>query len=142
MAIVNRDNDVSQQEQAFSEAIGNMATGATFGLLIVPYPSSLVAIQESAAAISGSPSHSLWLQRFIVGTGVTSIQIGASLGISAFATSGCQGFSILPAAASFQFVAGDVLLVNTTASNASTTASVFTVCLKALQDIKTYFGTN
>lgn len=151
MPIVNRDLDSSQQRDVYQALVNGAAsgvsagiqnpgvpTGLTFPLCTISRPSSLVAAQVAAWGISGTPNHNLWVYRFA--GGFTSIQVGASIAPTAFGTSGSLGYSILPAATSFPLIAGDQLVLNTTASNAAFAQVTMTLVTRALQDIKTDFG--
>ncbi len=139
MAIVNRDLDASQQRDIYNASLVGTITGQTYQLCVVPYPAQLVAVTQAVNGLSGSPNHSVWVQRFIPGTGLTSVNIGNSLVATTFGTSGVQGFS-LPSAASFLLQANDVLLLSTAAANTASVSTTVTLVVKALQDIKTCFG--
>lgn len=139
MAIVNRDLDPSQQTAALNCPLTNTITGQTYNLCLVPYPSVLTAAQQVVCGASGSPNHSLWIQRFIPGTGLTTISIGNSLVASVFGTSGSQGFSI-PSGLTYPLIANDVIMLSTAAANTGAVSVTVTLVVKALQDIKTSFG--
>lgn len=141
MPIVNRDLDPNSQQRDFYTArVAPTATGATYALLVVPYPAQLIAAAQTATGLSGAPNHSLFLQRFVVGAGVTSNAIGMSLVASAFATSGPQGFTVLGAGGSLLLQANDVILLATAAANTNAADVSVTLVLRALQDIKSAFG--
>lgn len=139
MAIVNRDLDPSQQRDIYNCPLVNTITGQTYNLCLVPYPGQIVAAQQAVNGLSGAPNHSLWIQRFIPGTGLTSINIGNSLVATTFGTSGSQGFS-LPGAVTYPLQTNDVIMLSTAAANTAATSSTITLVIKALQDIKTVFG--
>jgi len=139
MAIVNRDLDPTQQRMVYTAPLTNTITGQTYPLLVVPSPSSLVAMQQCVTGLSGAPNHSVWLQRFVAGAGVTSIVFGASMASVAFATSGGQSFT-LAAGVTFQLQAGDLLMLSTAAANTASTSTVVTLVLRQLQDIVSDFG--
>lgn len=139
MAIVNRDLDSSQQRDFYTAPLTNTITGQTYPLLVVAYPSQLVAAMQTVTGLSGAPNHSLWLQRFVVGAGVTSIALGASMASVAFATSGGQTFT-LASGVTFQLQAGDLIVLSTAAANTATTTTVVSLAIRALQDIKSAFG--
>ncbi len=151
MAIVNRDKDVTEQivdfgvivnstPSAISAGVVNpgMSTANTFVLFCVPYPAQLVNAGVGYFGLSGAPSHNLWVYRFA--GGFTSIQIAASLAVSAFGTSGYQAFSILPAATSFPLQTGDLIALSALTANTAVAQATITLCLKALQDIKQHFN--
>lgn len=139
MAIVNRDLDSSQQRETYVSTIAPTATGLTYLLAVVPFPAQLIAVQQTAVGLSGAPNHSLWLNRFVVGSGITTMIFGNSIVVTANGTSGPQGFS-LATAASFLLQAGDVLLLSTAAANTAAASVAVTTVVKALQDYKTSFG--
>jgi hypothetical protein len=153
MALENRDKATNEQIVDFPcVVLGNspvaasaglvqpgIANGLTWPLFTVPYPAQLLQAGASYWGTSGSPSHSLWVYRFA--GGFTSIQVGASLAVTAYGTSGYQGFSILPASTSFPLQAGDVVaLYSLGGSSAAVASATITLCIQALQDVKTHFG--
>lgn len=139
MPVDNRELGTGVQSNAFNATLTKTITGQTYALCVVPYPAQLVAAQQCAAGLSGAPNHSLWLQRFVVGSGVTSINIGNSLVSVVFGTSGIQGFSI-PAGASNLLQAGDIVMLSTAAANTASESTTVTLVLKSLQDIRSNFG--
>lgn len=138
MAIVNRDLDSSQQSAVLSGNVANTASGSTYSLCVVPYPAQLLSAMQVTTGLSGSPNHSLWVQRWA--GGVTSVVIGASMVSTAFATSGSQTFTIVNSGLSFLLQAGDAILLATAASNTGTVQTTVSLAIKALQDIKTSYG--
>jgi hypothetical protein len=140
MGIANREFDVSEQQRVFPDlTIQNTVTGNTYQLMIVPFQGQLMTANVSAMGVSGSPNHSLWIQRFIAGSGITSISIGASLVSTAYGTSGAQTFTI-SGGVTYPLQAGDVLGLACAASNAACQQVTVGVVIKALQDFKTSFG--
>lgn len=139
MAIVNRDKDASEQRECFTTSIAPSLTGLTYGVCVVPYQSNLVSAMVQGNGLSGSPNYSLWIQRFVVGSGVTSINIGSSLVLTTFGTSGAMTFSI-PGSLTYPLQASDVITLSMAAANTATANTTVTVVLRALQDIKTAFG--
>lgn len=150
MGIVNRTKDTTEQVVDFAVKVDStpsgvsagilnpgVSTATTFVLFNVPYPAQLLNAGVSYFGLSGSPSHNLWVYRFA--GGFTSIQIGASLAVSAFGTSGHQAWSILPAATSFPLQAGDIVVLNTVGANTAVASATVTLCIKALQDIKKHY---
>ncbi len=137
MAIINRDLGTSQKQETWQCQVDPTITGQTYALAILPFPAELTAATQSAVGLSGAPNHSLWIQRFVAGSGVTSINIGASLVTGAFGTSGGQSFTISGYSNLLQ--TGDLILLSTAASNTATLQTTVTLVVKALQDIKTYF---
>jgi hypothetical protein len=147
--LVNRDKDQSEQRDVYQVQCGNIATGATVPLMSAPNPCQIVSVQESAVGISGAPVHTLFVCRFVVGTGTTTIALSATLSPTAFGTSGLVGWSTAsfgvttPAqgnTTAVQLLQGDQLFLVSTGANTSAYQPVVTIVTKALQDIKTHFG--
>ena len=139
MAIVNRDLDSTQQIDVMVGQASSVATGATYCMAVVPYPSRLISASLVAAGLSGSPNCSLWLQRMVPGVGITSICLGASLVAQVFGTSGAQEFTI-QGGVTYPLQEGDALLLATAAANTGANHVAVSLCVQALQDIKSYFG--
>jgi hypothetical protein len=139
MAVCNRDLDASEQKHAMYASLVGTITGQTYALAVVPYNSQLLAVSQAVIGLSGAPNHSLWIQRFIAGSGVTSISIGNSLVATTWGTSGTQGFSI-PGGATYPLFTGDLLVLSTAASNTATVNTTVTMVIQALQDVKTLLG--
>lgn len=150
MAICNRDLDSTQQINTFNCSLGGnpavtntsapgIITGQTYMLAIVPYQSQLASAMVSTMGVSGAPNLSLWVQRFIAGSGVTSMAVGGSLVATTFGTSGAQTF-VIAGAGLTGLQAGDVLALSVAAANTAANNVVVTLALKALQDIRTTFG--
>lgn len=139
MPIVNRDLDSSQQTSVMSVSLSGTVTSATYILATFPSPAQLIAVHQSALGLSGAPNHSLWLNRFVVGAGVTSVAIGMSMATSAYGTSGAQGFTVISGSSNL-IQADDVLVLSTAAANTAAASLNITLAVKALQDIKTSFG--
>lgn len=142
MAVVNRDLDPSQQALAFNSALGPLATGVTTPICVVPYPATLSQIKTAAFGISGTPTVVFSIQRFIVGSGVTSYLGGVTtLTLQAAGTSGALS-AVLASQGStaLNLQAGDVIMSTTGGSNAAVTGLAVSVVLKASQDIRQFFG--
>lgn len=152
MAIVNRDLDPSQQRSgvginvvltgpSFSGVSAGItapgvATGLTFPLCSISNQSQLMAAANSSYGVSGSPVHSLWIYRFA--GGFTSIAVGQTLAITAYGTSGVQGWSLFGASNLLQ--SGDQLVLYTQGSGAATATTCVNLVVRQLQDIVTNFG--
>lgn len=136
MPIINQNYDPSEKKEFESVAIGALATGVTQLLTTIEYDSLLQGVNVAAYGLSGSPVHSLTAFRFVAGVGQTSINLGATLTIQGFGTSGAIGFSIAPPGISL--LAGDQLLLTTGVANTAVASSLITVVISALADIKVY----
>lgn len=150
MAICNRDLDSTQQINTFNCPLGGNAavaatsapglvTGITYQLAIIPYQSVLSSAMVTAMGVSGSPNLSLWVNRFIAGSGVTSMAIGNSLVATTWGTSGAMTFTISGAGLT-GLQAGDVISLSVAAANTAANCAVVTLAIKALQDLRTTFG--
>lgn len=143
MALVNRDKDSSEQRINLQATYsGVLATGVTLSVGMVPWPCTLDAVRVSAFGLSGTPTVDLRIQRFITGTGFTSIAGGmTSLTVPALGTSGI-GVGVLASSGNslLNLQAGDVVSLVTGGSNSATTGLAASLVLKATQDIKSHFG--
>ena len=142
MAIPNRALDASEQKRAFCAAYGAVATGVTLTPLVVPFNSTLNGIQISVAGLSGSPAYQFAINRFIVGTGVTTIIAGFTLCTPlTWSTSGMVTVVSVAAGNSLlQLVSGDQIVVSSSVANTAVTNLQVAICIQALQDIKTVYG--
>lgn len=140
MAIVNRDCDASQQHRVYNCSVSNTSTGVTYPLCVISSPSQLLAAVQTVAGLSGNPSHSIWLHRFIAGAGFTSIVLGSTISSTAFGTSGAQTFSVAAAGASNLLLAGDQITLYTQVANTAALNVVVDIVVKQLQDICTDYG--
>lgn len=139
MAIVNRDLDSSQQVVNFNAIVANTTVGGSYAVAVMPSPGQLVGAGIVSKGLSGAPNLSLWIERFVVGTGYTAIAIGASLVAQALGTSGGQTFNV-GAGVTWTLQAGDVISLASAGANTAATHHTVTLSVKALQDIKTQFG--
>lgn len=140
MGIINRTLDASEKKEAIAQRIGPTVTGVAYPIYTAAYPSTISDARAVALGLSGTPTSTLGIQRFIAGTGATTITVGGALTAVAFGTSGLQRFS-LPATGStlLNLQAGDVLTVTTGGTNAALVNLQVTVVTEAIQDIKSYF---
>lgn len=144
MGIVNRDLDPSQQKGIYTTNLQATATGVTLALGIIANQGTLDGVRVAANGVSGAPVWSFFLDRFIVGTGLTSIIAGfTSLTVTAYGTSGPQ--SVVTVAAGntlLNVLTGDVLCVSTTGSNTAVVSGAIDWVVKATQDIKSTYGSS
>lgn len=142
MAICNRDMDSSQQKYVLQSSFGAVATGVTLPVAIVPSPSTISAAKVASFGHSGSPTVQLTIQRFIVGSGVTSYLGGfTTLTLTAAGTSGVN--AVVTAAAgstALNLLAGDIIMATSGGANSAVTGLSVELVLQASQDIRTYFG--
>lgn len=140
MANINRTDDVSQQKDLIQQNLGAMATGATFPVHKAPRVQVITDAKFSAVGSSGSPTHTLVLQRFVVGAGLTTITISGALASQNMSTSGSQTFS-LPAVGSslLQLASGDILTVLSGGANSAVANALLDVVVQNVQDIKPWY---
>lgn len=143
MGIINRTYDPSEQHQTLVAHLGAVPVTTTRALFIAPYPVKLKQVKYSILGLSGAPTHKLQLSRFVVGAGLTSIEIVAAGAVVAVGTSGVQAMT-LPAAGSSlnNLQTGDVLEIVSAGANTAVAEATYEVVMQALQDIKSYFGTS
>lgn len=146
MAIVNRDLDSSQQVMNWAQGVRNVGSslglgqGGTFMLGVVPCPMQLVGAGIASRGSSGTLGAQVSVERFVAGSGYTTIILGASMALWAFGTSGGQTFNV-GAGVTYTLQTGDVLnLTFSGVATASADQACVTLALKALQDIKSSFG--
>ena len=122
------------------------SAGALFPAVLVPYPSVLKAVEAAAIGVSGAPQLSVSVQRFIPGTGLTTIVgLVANQAILAMGTSGPVGFSLAtPGSTLLGLQAGDLLFVNQLFSggNVAITSLAVDFVLAPTQDIVAMFGSS
>lgn len=142
MAIINRGLDSSEQMKVFSYRTGAVATGVTVPAIPVPYPCVLKGAQAWAYGLSGSPTWTLKVHRFIVGTGVTYFAVSGANALPAMGTSGVMqsGASLLASGNTLlNLMKDDVIFVESGGSNAAVADGVISVALQPTQDIKKHF---
>jgi hypothetical protein len=139
MGIVNASKDSSEQQRDLHTLIKDTATGKDYVLFRAPHALRIMGASAIAVGLSGAPTATLKLQRFVVGAGLTTIAISGALTTTAIGTSGPQGFS-MPASGSslLDLAKGDVLVCTTGGSNAGLEQLNVGVVVKALQDIKSW----
>ncbi len=152
MGVANRTLDASEQKRVHQLAfpcLGASAivnTGQTVAIL-VPYAGTLAAAQAYVGGISGALQVQVNVDRFIAGTGFTTIIAGKGTSnlVNAYGTSGLglKGANLfLEAAGStlLNLIAGDVIQFGTLGSNAAATQLTVAAVIIPIQDIKTQFG--
>lgn len=139
MGIINRTKDVSEQKQLVEVLIDDTITGRAYPVYQAPRAQTLVDARNVGMGLSGAPTMSLFLNRFIVGTGAASYPIGGALTVSAFGTSGAQQYS-LPASGSslLNLQSGDVIYAKAGGSAAALADDVVSLVVQDIQDIKTW----
>lgn len=141
MAIVNRDLDVSEQKLVLNAAIGLATTGTSLPVAVVPYPGIIRNIQVAALGLSGSPSWTFQIHRFIPGTGFTAIACAGALTVANYGTSGIQGVSLVASGSTLlNVIANDVISIATATANTASLYSAVSVAIQATQDVKAVYG--
>lgn len=164
MPIVARDLDVSERKVVFHQYIQGTAggtffpgtgTGQTYLIAVMPFPFEVVSAASSCRGSSGTPLLNIQNYRFIPGTGGGATMFGnifQSFAISLIGTSGINsampgtvtGWSLISSAGATlnQGIAGDMLALVQTGSNAALTEVTVTLVVKKLQDIAAHFGSS
>ena len=139
MGIINRTMDASEQKELVTKTITSTTTGKDYVLYRAPRSVILSDAKAVVVGMSGAPTSTLKLQRFVVGAGLTTISVSGALTHTAIGTSGVQTFS-LPAAGSslLAMQAGDFLVCTSGASNAAVEQLMVDLVVYAVQDIKTW----
>lgn len=142
MAITNRSLDSSQQNLVLESSYGAVATGSTLFVGVVPANSTLQKCLLSATGLSASPAYALRILRFIVGTGITTINPTNNTGVPPeFGTSGSISMSLLAAGNTLlTLLAGDVMTLTSSVSNSAVTNLAVAIVIKETQDIVSTLG--
>lgn len=137
MGIINRTLDVSEQKALAEVLIDDSITGRVYPIYVAPRAQTLVDARSACLGLSGAPTMSLFLNRFVIGTGGQSFAVGGALTLSAFGTSGSQQYS-LPAVGSslLSMQSGDWLSVKAAGSNAAVTDNMISLVIQNVMDIK------
>lgn len=140
--IVNRDKNITEQVDNWYSQTPTTGVSLLIQLAQVPYQGQILKITSSAYGLSGSPILGIQVQRFIVGSGLTTIPVNGSslLTVAAFSTSGMQTHS-LPAAGNslVQLLVGDQVQFVTSGTNTAASYAV-NVVVQCLQDFKTQYS--
>ena|ERR1039458_7192036 len=142
MGIANRTLDASEQKRAFCATYALVGTGLTLTPLVVPFNSVLNGIQIAVSGLSGSPTYQFAINRFIVGTGVTTIIAGFTLCTPlTWSTSGMVTVVSVAAGNSLlTLLSGDQIICASGAANTAVAELSVAISIQATQDIKTVYG--
>lgn len=147
MAIVNRTLDGSEQKRTFtctvSSGAGGILNGSTLHAVLVPFAGSISAVSVAATGLSGSPMLTPKIQRFIVGTGVTTIGgWGATIPLPEWGTSGTIACSLTTAGSTLLNVLPFDVISFTTIGGTGAAFEEFAaaIVIQASQEIKTQLG--
>jgi hypothetical protein len=149
MAILNRTKDISEQRVVLPFANAATATGVTLTVGVVPWPAVIDCAQMAAWGLSSAPSYELALNRFIVGTGFTTIVLakGTSNVVAEYGTSGpgaIGGLSAMICVSSgstlAQLLPNDVLTITSGVANSAAKGVAFSIAIRPIQDAKVHFG--
>lgn len=141
MGLINREKDLTEQRELYGDQTGVIGISLLIQLGTIPYSGVIEKVVSAAYGLSGSPIMGLQIQRFIVGSGNTTIPLNGSslLTILAYSTSGLQTH-VLPAVSStlVQVISGDQVQAVTSVANTAATYNISMV-VRCLQDFKTQF---
>lgn len=135
MSIVNRALDSSEQKRTLEVYQKGTVTGQAYVLGIIPHAATIVGnAKHHGLGLSGAPTSTLQVSRFVVGAGLTTFAIGPALTVVTTGTSGLQSLVV----SAPQLQAGDILQVAAGAANAALTDLHVQLVIQALQDIKSW----
>ena len=146
----NKDKDPSEQRINMFATVGSVTGASTLSgaigqscvvtLGVIGCSQTLIAVSQYAFGVSGSPIVGLQVQRFVVGSGNTTIALNGSSLLTVVSTglSGVQAHSVPPANSSL-LIQGDLLQVVTSAAN-SAAVYRFEAVLQVLQAVRTDYG--
>lgn len=139
MGIINRTKDLSEQKDLAEVLIDDTITGRIYPIYVAPRAVTLLDARNVCLGLSGAPTMSLFLNRFVIGTGGFSAAVGGALTLSAFGTSGSQQYS-LPATGSslLALQSGDWLSVKAGGSAAAVTDDMVSIVVQNVMDIKSW----
>lgn len=140
MALLNRDQAPSEQIRMVDARYAAFATSVTNIICMVENQQQVVAAAVRAFGLSGSPVYSLGILRS-AGSALTLIGLGATLTATDGGVTLHQAFSLTLGATNL-LQAGDMICVQSGGANTASATSVFTVAVKKLQDVQTYFNTS
>jgi len=139
MGIINRTLADSEQKKQMDQVISTTKTAVSYPIYRAPCAMVISDARSAMMGISGTPTSTLQIQRFVAGAGLTTIAISGALTVTAQGTSGPQQYS-LPAAGSslLNLSAGDVVVATQGGANAGADALYVALVVSSLQDIRTW----
>lgn len=146
MGIINKNLGKSQRREVIQNEWSALANGSTIVAAVVPYPSILEVVQMYGFGLSGAPTVQVIVNRFIPGTGFTAFNLGSTMALPAFGTSGVlsltMGFSLPQIGSTLTLLlVNDVVMIQTGGgSSAAVTGLCGAVVLEPIQDAKNQFG--
>lgn len=147
MAILNRTLDTTEQRLVFEAVLpaAQLTSGVTSVVAVVPFPCVIDYAQAVANGLSGAPTWQLNVDRFIAGTGFTTIIIatGSSNTPPAFGTSGVgiSGMVLVASGSTLRnLLANDQIMLTTGAANTAAKSGAVCVALRPIQDVIVQFG--
>lgn len=141
MAIINRSKDTYEQYEVVNFQIGALATDVTKEFYVVPWPCQAIEAHAVAVGLSGAPTYSLQVQRFIVGTGATVITgLAADQAVGAFGTSGVVELTMATSGSTLlNLEAKDVIEIVSATADTAVTGFNLALVLKKTQDVLSFF---
>jgi hypothetical protein len=136
MAINNGALDPTEKLFLMEREINGTASGSSLILAVVPFAARVAGAYQSVLGISGTPTHTLSVTRFVTGAGQTNIgNIGAALTCVAYGTSGLQGYSLTRG---FTVAAGDLIVLTPGGADSAVGKASLNIVLQALNEYKSY----
>lgn len=140
MGIINRTNDASEQKESLRVELNATGTGIDYPVALIERPQVITDARVASLGMSGAPTSTLKIQRFIAGAGNTTIAISGALTVAAYGTSGYQQYSLPAVGSSLLYLQkGDLLVATTGGSNAGLVSQLVDVVVQNVADIKTWY---
>jgi hypothetical protein len=139
--VQNKDKDASEQRNVYSfNSVAAVGTVLSIPLGVVGSSQTIICGQIASTGLSGSPTGSLQISRFIVGTGSTLIT-PMSASILTIVTYGTSGAQALPASigSCYGLLSGDELIWLTATANTAASYSI-NIVTQQLQAVRTDYG--
>lgn len=138
MALINRDNDSSEQKESLKGVFQTVVNSDERLLAIIERPCTIEQFASVCSGISGAPTAQLRVARF----GGPSFLVGGSMAVAALGVSGPLLAPSLPAAGStsLQLLKNDVVsVIFGGGTGAAATCISVDLVVKNIQDIKTWY---
>ena len=147
MGLINRDNDVTEQQEIYSISFLNtggggsalIATGSTLYCgVVIPRAMQIQSAQVTCFGISGAPQALLGCLRFAA---TASFVIGTTTLIPAYGTSAYLPYSLGAAGSTtLNLQKGDILVMQQLGgSGAASTSTIMNIVCKNIQDLKSWY---
>lgn len=131
MGIVQRSLDDSHKQRDIFANVEDTVTAGAEQIYHVPHPMAIQSAKLCAEGLSGSPTATLQIQRFVTDAGETQIALGAALALVAVGTSGPQSYTF----STTVLQAGDQVRILHGGANSAVDQLSVALVVKGTQDI-------